>query len=104
MSLRKVPDKLKKEMGKARKARTQQGPRHVEKAPEKRSTELVIITGMSGSGKASALKAFEDLGYYCSDHLPVDLTPQFAKLVLESKEIERGALVVDVREGNALEK
>src|SRR6202158_2535584 len=68
------------------------------------AAELVIITGMSGSGKASALKAFEDLGYYCSDHLPVDLTPQFAKLVLASKEIERGALVVDVREGNALEK
>jgi UPF0042 nucleotide-binding protein len=87
--------KIKRETGRVR---------HEEKPPEKRTTELVIITGMSGSGKASALKAFEDLGYYCSDHLPVDLTPQFAKLVLESKEIERGALVIDVREGNALEK
>ena len=37
--------------------------------------ELVIITGMSGSGKASALKAFEDLGYYCVDNLPVELIP-----------------------------
>ncbi len=80
--------------------------RHDEQAPEsrKRSTELVIITGMSGSGKASALKAFEDLGYYCSDNLPVDLIGRFAELALQSTEIDRAALVVDVREGNALEK
>jgi UPF0042 nucleotide-binding protein len=70
MALRKISGNLKKEIGKARKTRTQQRPRHEEKAPEKRSTELVIITGMSGSGKASALKAFEDLGYYCSDRRP----------------------------------
>jgi len=104
MSLRKISDRLRKEIRQSPSRRATDRPRHVEKAPEKRATELVIITGMSGSGKASALKAFEDLGYYCSDHLPVDLTPQFAKLLLESKEIERGALVVDVREGNALEK
>jgi UPF0042 nucleotide-binding protein len=106
MSLQRISDKLKKELVRVRQPRATARPRHEEKAPEpaKRATELVIITGMSGSGKASALKAFEDLGYYCSDHLPVELTPQFAKLVLASKEIERGALVVDVREGNALEK
>jgi RNase adapter protein RapZ len=106
MSLRKIPEKLKAELGRVRPPRAVPRLRHEEKPPEKpkRATELVIITGMSGSGKASALKAFEDLGYYCSDHLPVELTPQFAKLVLESTEIERGALVVDVREGNALEK
>ena len=40
--------------------------------------ELVIITGLSGSGKASALKAFEDLGYYSVDNLPLDLLPAFA--------------------------
>ena len=61
--------------------------------------ELVIITGMSGSGKASVLKAFEDLGYYCVDNLPVGLIPRFAELVGQSSEIERTALVVDVREG-----
>ncbi len=49
--------------------------------------ELVIITGMSGSGKASALKAFEDLGYYCVDNLPVELIPRFAELALQSGEI-----------------
>ena len=65
--------------------------------------ELVIITGMSGSGKASVLKAFEDLGYYCVDNLPVGLIPQFAELAGQSSEIERTALVVDVREGTQLE-
>src|SRR5436190_8367241 len=65
--------------------------------------ELVIITGMSGSGKASALKAFEDLGYYCVDNLPVGLIPRFAELVGQSAEISRTALVVDVREGAQLE-
>jgi RNase adapter protein RapZ len=66
--------------------------------------ELVIITGMSGSGKASVLKAFEDLGYYCVDNLPVGLIPRFAELVGQSSEIERTALVVDVREGAQLEE
>ena len=65
--------------------------------------ELVIITGMSGSGKASVLKAFEDLGYYCVDNLPVGLIPHFAELVGTSSEIERSALVVDVREGAQLD-
>ena len=67
------------------------------------SPELVIITGMSGSGKASVLKAFEDLGYYCVDNLPVELIPRFAELVGQSSEIRRTALVVDVREGTQLE-
>jgi len=66
------------------------------------SAELVIITGMSGSGKASVLKAFEDLGYYCVDNLPVGLIPRFAELVGQSSEIRRTALVVDVREGTQL--
>jgi UPF0042 nucleotide-binding protein len=68
------------------------------------NTELVVITGMSGSGKASVLKAFEDLGYYCVDNLPADLIPQFAELVKHSSEINRAALVVDVREGVKVDK
>jgi UPF0042 nucleotide-binding protein len=67
-----------------------------------RFTELVIITGMSGSGKASVLKAFEDLGYYCVDNLPVELIPRFAELAVQSQETRRTALVVDVREGSKL--
>ena len=66
--------------------------------------ELVILTGLSGSGKLSALKAFEDLGYYSVDNLPLELVPQFADLVRQSAEIERAALVVDVREGMRLDE
>jgi RNase adapter protein RapZ len=65
---------------------------------------LVIITGMSGSGKASALKAFEDLGFYCVDNLPIDFIGRFAELTKQSSEIEKAALVVDVREGGHLSK
>ena len=49
------------------------------------------------------LKAFEDLGYYCVDNLPVELIPRFAELVGQSSEIKRTALVVDVREGTQLD-
>src|SRR5579871_676903 len=73
-----------------------------EKSAPRTGGELVIITGMSGSGKASVLKAFEDLGYYCVDNLPVGLIPQFAELACQSAEIQRTALVVDVREGAQL--
>jgi UPF0042 nucleotide-binding protein len=71
---------------------------------DQHAPELVIITGMSGSGKASVLKAFEDLGYYCVDNLPVELIPRFAEMALQSAEIRRTALVVDVREGSKLEQ
>src|SRR5947209_12194945 len=73
-------------------------------APKKKTglTELVIITGMSGSGKGSVLKAFEDLGYYCVDNLPLELIQRFADLARQSPEIQRTALVVDIREGQAL--
>jgi RNase adapter protein RapZ len=67
-------------------------------------SELVILTGMSGSGKLSALKAFEDLGYYSVDNLPLELIPRFADLVRQSAEIERAALVIDVREGIRLDR
>ncbi len=67
-------------------------------------TELVIITGMSGSGKISVLKVFEDLGYYCVDNLPVELIENFAELVKQSGEIEKAALVADVREGENLKR
>src|SRR3954463_8675691 len=83
-------------------------PRRAEKrrAPKKKGgpTELVIITGMSGSGKGSVLKAFEDLGYYCVDNLPLELIQRFADLARQSSEIERTALVVDIREGEALNR
>jgi UPF0042 nucleotide-binding protein len=83
----------------------QEPSRHKDPSHDGRPTgDLVIITGMSGSGKASVLKAFEDLGYYCVDNLPVGLIPRFAELAGQSAEIERTALVVDVREGRQLEE
>jgi RNase adapter protein RapZ len=68
------------------------------------TSELVIITGMSGSGKGSVLRALEDLGYYSVDNLPVDLIPKFADLVRDSSSTRHAALVVDVREGSGLKK
>lgn len=68
-----------------------------------RSPELVIITGLSGSGKGTVLKAFEDLGYYAVDNLPIGLIPKFAELTKDSANVRRAALVVDIREGEALQ-
>lgn len=66
--------------------------------------QLVIVTGISGSGKASALRAFEDLGFHAVDNLPLELLPDFAELVGKSPEIENAAIVVDVREGPTLDR
>ena len=67
--------------------------------------QLVILTGLSGSGKSTVLKTFEDLGFYCVDNLPVDLIPTFSELhVYGSGEVERAALLVDAREGEQLKR
>ena len=62
------------------------------------------MTGISGAGKASALKAFEDLGFHAVDNLPLELLLDFAKLVDKSTEIQSAAIVVDVREGQTLDR
>jgi RNase adapter protein RapZ len=64
--------------------------------------QLVILTGLSGSGKGSVLNTFEDLGFYCVDNLPVALIPTFSELYVEGVEIERAALLVDAREGEQI--
>jgi UPF0042 nucleotide-binding protein len=74
------------------------------KAAGKAAKELVIVTGISGAGKASALNAFEDLGFHCVDNLPLELLPHFATLIGKSAEVERAAIVVDVREGATLDR
>ncbi len=71
---------------------------------KKPGKELVIVTGVSGAGKASALKDFEDLGFHAVDNLPLELLPEFAALVCKSAEVERAAIVVDVREGATLDR
>src|SRR5580658_1287925 len=66
-------------------------------------TELVIITGLSGSGKGTALKALEDLGYYSVDNLPIGLIPKFAELAEAVPNVRKAAIVIDIREGSALD-
>jgi len=62
------------------------------------------VTGISGAGKASALKAFEDLGFHAVDNLPLELLPNFASLVAASVDVARAVIVVDVREGPTLDQ
>jgi len=72
--------------------------------PEYRG-ELVILTGLSGSGKLSALKAFEDLGYYSVDNLPLELGNRDLRTSCDSlRRSNSAALVVDVREGMRLDE
>jgi UPF0042 nucleotide-binding protein len=67
--------------------------------------QIVLLTGLSGSGKGSILRAFEDLGFYCVDNLPVDLIPRFSELFDQgSGEFSRVALLVDAREGDMLKR
>ncbi|MBZ5583721.1 MAG: RNase adapter RapZ [Acidobacteriia bacterium] len=73
-------------------------------SPPGPKAELVIITGLSGSGKGSVLKALEDLGFYSVDNLPVDLIPKFAELTRDNPGVRAAALVVDVREGEGLKR
>jgi UPF0042 nucleotide-binding protein len=87
-------------MATAPRAKKKSSAAHVAVAPR----ELVILTGLSGAGKASALKTFEDLGFYSVDNLPLELIPRFADLVAKSAEITHAALVVDVREGSRLDR
>src|SRR5919109_545060 len=59
---------------------------------------ILIITGLSGSGKSTAVRALEDEGFFCLDNLPVTLIPTFVELVEKSKETVRDvALVMDIR-------
>ena len=69
------------------------------------SRQLVILTGLSGSGKSTVLRAFEDIGFYCVDNLPIELIPIFAELHAAGEgDFARAALLVDAREGLQLEK
>jgi UPF0042 nucleotide-binding protein len=64
---------------------------------------FIVLTGLSGSGKSQAIRALEDLGYFCVDNLPTTLIPTLAKLSLRAgADIEKVAIVVDVREGGFL--
>lgn len=76
------------------------------KANSKKLQNFIIITGLSGSGMSSATNAFEDLGYFCVDNLPVTMISTFARLLKPNSEeivaIEKAALVIDIRERHYL--
>jgi len=77
----------------------------VKTSKKRESSQLVILTGLSGSGKSTVLKAFEDMGFYCVDNLPVELIPIFAELHAAGEgDFSRAALLVDAREGEQLQK
>jgi UPF0042 nucleotide-binding protein len=88
--------------------RARRGPRTAasKTAPHARTNQrFVILTGLSGSGKSHAIRALEDLGYFCVDNLPSQLIPTFAELARRDEAgLERVAIVVDVREGGFLKE
>src|SRR5271154_3929187 len=63
---------------------------------------IVIVTGVSGAGKSTALRALEDAGVYCVDNLPLPLLARFVELLSQTGEAKQAALVVDAREGDFL--
>ena len=65
---------------------------------------VLIITGLSGSGKTHVARALEDIGWFCVDNLPTALIPRFAELLHGSEELRRSALVVDMRERGFLKQ
>ena len=66
-----------------------------------RQARFIVLTGLSGSGKSQAIRALEDLGYFCVDNIPTTLIPTLADLV-RREGIARVAIVVDIREKNFL--
>ncbi|MCX5854077.1 MAG: RNase adapter RapZ [Deltaproteobacteria bacterium] len=70
-----------------------------------KAPRVVIITGLSGSGKSTALRALEDISFYCVDNMPVVLLPKFLKIQSEtSKNITEFAMVMDLREKSFIDK
>ena len=65
---------------------------------------FVIVTGMSGAGRSTALKIREDCGYYCADNLPISLLPMFAQLMNDNPDITKAAVGIDIRNGKELDK
>lgn len=64
---------------------------------------IVVVTGLSGSGRSAALKAFEDIGFYCTDNLPLALLHGFVAFAQRSREAHRSAIGIDVRERGFVE-
>ena len=84
-------------------AAAMRGERRGERRRGGLSSRFVVLTGLSGAGKSQAIRALEDLGYFCVDNLPITLIPTFAQLTLRAgTDIAKAAVVVDIREGTLL--
>jgi UPF0042 nucleotide-binding protein len=70
----------------------------VSAAAARQRPQLLVITGLSGSGKTHVSRALEDAGWFCVDNLPIALVPSFARLIRDTTQLRRSTLVVDVRE------
>jgi RNase adapter protein RapZ len=66
-------------------------------SPARSRPRILVITGLSGSGKTHVLRTLEDLGWFCVDNLPTALIPRFADLIVGSEELHRSALGIDIR-------
>jgi UPF0042 nucleotide-binding protein len=90
-----------------RPTRSTRDPRHAARRRGRvaLTSRFIVVTGLSGSGKSQAIRALEDLGYFCVDNLPITLIPTLAELTLRAgTEITKAAVVVDVREGALLDR
>ncbi len=100
-----MPRTTRKVSPKAASRKTAQAPApDMERKIPPSKARLVVITGLSGSGKITSLKVFEDMGYYCVDNLPAELIPSFAQLIEDTRDNKSAAIVVDIREGSRLEQ
>jgi UPF0042 nucleotide-binding protein len=80
-------------------------PRRQRRSGRAAAPHFIVVTGLSGAGKSQAIRALEDLGYFCFDNLPVSLIPTFADLTIGREgEVRRAAVVVDIREGAGLSR
>ncbi len=79
-------------------------PRRERRGRRSSAPEFIVVTGLSGAGKSHAIRALEDQGFLCVDNLPIALVETFADLSMTATESRRAAVVIDIREGQGLEK
>jgi UPF0042 nucleotide-binding protein len=105
MSTRRSPKKAPKKTPRPKALRAAPAPVLRSETAAAPTHRFIVLTGLSGAGKSQAMRALEDLAYFCVDNLPITLLPTFAELTMRpDTEIEKAAVVIDVREGTLLEQ